>query len=54
MMVELRSRSEAGEWFGSRLGLYQLTVDTREERLRQGVVYRQLHDGDDQQFYLYR
>ena len=53
-MVELRSRSEAGEWCGDELGLYQLTVDTREERLRQGVVYRQLHDGDDRQFYLYR
>ena len=54
-MVELRSRSEKEkEWCGGKLGLYQLTVDTREERLRQGVVYRQLHDGDDWQFYLYR
>ena len=54
-MVELRSRSEKEkEWCGDPLGLYQLTVDTREESLRQGVVYRQPHDGDDWQFYLYR
>ena len=45
----------AGEYQGTRLGLYHLTTDTRVERLRQGLVYRQLHIGDNQkQYYLYR
>ena len=53
-MLELRSRSGAGEYLGDRLGLYHLTKDTREESQRQGPVYRQLHDGDNKQWYLYR
>ena len=54
-MLELRSRSGAGEYQAGRLGLYHLTKDTREEDKRQGPVYRQLHDGDNhQQWYLYR
>ena len=45
----------AGEDQGDALGLYHLTIDPREERLRQGLVYRQLHDADDSnQCYLYR
>merc|ERR1712183_205377 len=43
-------------WRGSKLGLYHLTIDPREERLKQGLVYRQLHGvGDNQmQYYLHR
>ena len=55
MLLELRSKSGAGEYRGYVLGLYYLTIDTREESKRQGLVYRQLHDGDDQlQYYLHR
>ena len=44
-----------GEHQGDQLGLYHLTIDRREERLRQGLVYRQIHDADDgEQCYLYR
>jgi len=48
--LELRSTSGAGDYCGSRLGLY------RTESLRQGLVFRQLHDdrGGAQQNYLYR
>ena len=53
-MLELRGTSGAGEDWGSDLGLYHLTKDTREEDKRQGPVYRQLHDGDNEQNYLYR
>merc|ERR1711953_835841 len=49
LLLELRSRLGAGEYQGDRLGLYHLTIDTREESKRQGLVYRQLHDGDNQQ-----
>ena len=46
----------AGECRGSHLGLYHQTIDPREESLRQGLVYRQLHriGGNEQQYYLYR
>ena len=54
LLLELSSRSGAGEWHGDSLGLYHLTTDTREESKRQGPVYRQLHDGDNEQYYLYR
>merc|ERR1719507_410749 len=54
LLLELRSRSGAGEYQGDRLGLYHLTKDTREESKRQGPVYRQLHDRDNEQWYLYR
>ena len=55
LLLELRSRSGAGEDQGDTLGLYHLTIDPREESKRQGLVYRQLHNGDNQrQYYLYR
>ena len=55
LLLELRSVSGAGKRWSSLLGTYNLTVDTREESLRQGLVYRKLHDGDNQwQFYLSR
>ena len=53
-MLELSSRSGAGEHQSSKLGLYHLTTDTREESKRQGPVYQHLHDGDNEQYYLYR
>jgi len=52
-LVELRSSEGAGECVGDALGLYQLLPDGGEGG-RQGPVYRQRHDGDNQQFYLYR
>ena len=51
LFLELRSKSDTGELPSSKLGLYHLTTDTREEGLRQGPVYRQL---DNRQLYLYR
>jgi len=56
LLLELRSTSGAGEWQGDCLGLYHLTIDPREEILKQGLVYRQLHGGNNQreQFYLHR
>ena len=51
--LELRSLAGAGEYQGDVLGLYHLTTDPESER--QGpAVYRQLHDGNQQQYYLYR
>ena len=52
--MELRGTSGAGEYWGPCLGVYLLTKDTRKEDKRQGPVYRQLHDGDNEQCYLYR
>ena len=55
LLLELRSKSDAGKIYGNLLGLYHLTIDTREESLRQGLVYRQLHDADaEEQIYLFR
>jgi len=51
--LELRSCGGAGESQGSLLGLFQLLPDGGEGGT-QGPVYRQLHDGDNQQVYLYR
>ena len=51
LFLKMRSSSDAGELPGSKLGLYHLTTDTREEGLRQGPVYHQL---DNRQLYLYR
>ena len=51
--VELRSSGGAGENHGDKLGLYQLMSDGGKGA-RQGPVYRQRHDGDNQQYYLYR
>ena len=51
--VELRSSGEAGEYLGDKMGLYQLLSDGGKGA-RQGPVYRQRHDGDNQQYYLYR
>jgi len=56
-MVELRSSGGAGEWRGSCLGLFQLLPDDVSDDGKggsQGPVYRQLHDGDNWQMYLYR
>ena len=60
-LVELRSRGGAGDWQGDCLGLYQMLPDKSQGVLsslipggRQGPVYRQLHDGDNHQYYLYR
>ena len=52
-MVELRSSGGAGEKWGHWLGVFQLLPDG-EGKARKGPVYRQLHDGDDEQIYLYR
>ena len=51
--LELRSSGGADESQGSHLGLFQLLPDGGEGG-RQGPVYRQRHDGGNQQFYLYR
>ena len=51
---ELRNESEVGECQGDCLGLYHPTIDTREEGLKEGPVYQQLHDGDNKQYYLFR
>merc|ERR550517_1364738 len=48
--IELRSSGGAGEWLGCYLGLFQLLPDGDSR----GPVYRQRHDGDNQQIYLYR
>jgi len=45
LLLELRSTSGAGEYWGDQLGVYHLTTDQREESLRQGLVYLQLHCG---------
>ena len=49
----LRSSGEAGEHQGGRMGLYQL-LPNGGKGARQGPVYRQRHDGDNRQMYLYR
>ena len=54
LLLELRGGAGEGECHSDLFGLYHLTTDTREEGLRQGMVYRQLHDGHDKQFYIYR
>ena len=56
LLLELRSTSGAFNYRSFLLGIYHLTIDTREESLRQGLVYRRLHDGGDKQlqYYLYR
>ena len=51
--LELRSSGGAGEFQGAWLGLYQLLPDGGEGG-NQGPVYRQLHDGDNGQYYLFR
>ena len=51
--LELRSSAGAGEYQGSKLGLFHRTTDPEGER--QGpAVYRQLHDGNQQQYYMHR
>ena len=51
-LVELRSsEGTAGEYKGSKMGVYQLLPDGGEGG---SPVYRQLHDGDNEQYYLYR
>jgi len=44
----------AGEYHGSKMGLYQLLPDGAEKGDGQGPVYRQRHDGDNEHNYLYR
>ena len=44
----------AGEYHGSKMGLYQLLPDGAEKGDGQGPVYRQRHDGDNPHYYLYR
>ena len=50
-LVELRSSGGAGENHGCCMGVYQLLPDGGEGG---SPVYRQLHDGDNEQYYLYR
>jgi len=52
--VELRSSGGAGEYEGHKLGVFQLLPDDGGKGGSQGPVYRQLHDGDNWQCYLYR
>ena len=52
-LVELRSSGGAGEYQGDKPGLYQLLPGGGEGGM-QGPVYRQLHNTNDQHFYLYR
>ena len=51
--IELRSSGGVGECRGSMLGLYQLLPDD-VKGASQGPVYQQRHDGDNEQYYLYR
>ena len=44
----------AGEYHGSKMGLYQLLPDGAEKGDGQGPVYRQRHNGDNERYYLYR
>ena len=48
-MLELRSRSVAGEYQGSLFGLYHLTKDTREEHTRhqEGVTLKREQSTQD-------
>ena len=46
--LELRSSGGAGEWHGDKMGLYQLMPEKRDP------VYRQRHDGDNENYYIYR
>ena len=48
--VELRSIGAAGEWVGSKLGVYKL----HSEDEARGRVYRQRHDYNNDYHYLYR
>ena len=49
--VELRSSGKAGEYQGDLLGVYQMLPEPG----RGGdATYRQLHDTNDQHYYLYR
>ena len=54
IFLELRSKSDTGELPSSKLGLYHLTSDTREEGKSQGPVYCQDQNGDKKQKFLYR
>jgi len=51
-LLELRSTGIAGEHHGSRLGLYELLPDVTGEG--GSPVYRQMHDGDIVEHFLYR
>ena len=54
-MIELRSSGGADQVRGSFLGLYQLLPkDDDGEGVKQGPIYRQRHDRDNEQHYLYR
>ena len=51
-LFEFRSTGIAGEYHGSRLGLYILFPDVTGEG--GSPVYRQMHDGDNVEHFLYR
>ena len=51
-LLELRTTGAAGEYHGERLGLYKLLPEVTGDG--GSPVYRQMHDGDNKEYFLYR
>ena len=51
-LLELRTTGAAGEYWGGKFGLYKLLPEVTGDG--GSSVYRQMHDGDNKEFFLYR
>ena len=51
-LLELRTTGAAGEYWGSLFGLYKLLPEVTGDG--GSPVYRQMHDGDNVEYFLYR